>query len=107
MARDIHGKTEDLCGINGKEDGGGEAGEQLTNHITAAGHMTTIIISDWLARPQLAEVSILVPGVSKGGPGVRKRVLSDLQLESVYKDITGTELVCSKCDKRSPIGKLS
>ena len=69
--------------------------------------MTTIITSDWLVRPQLAEVSILVPGVSKGGPGVRKRVLSDLQLESVYKDITGTELVCSKCDKRSPIGKLS
>ena len=79
----------------------------MTNESTASGHVTTTIISDWLARPQLAEVSILVPGVSKGGPGVRKRVLSDLQLESVYKDITGTELVCSKCDKRSPIGKLS
>ena len=50
MARDIHGKTEDLCGINGKEDGGGEAGEQLTNPITAAGHVTTVPACDWLTR---------------------------------------------------------
>ena len=50
MARDIHGKTEDLCGTHGKEDGGGEAGEQLTNHSAAAGHVTTVPASDWLTR---------------------------------------------------------
>ena len=45
-----------------------------------------------LQLAEVREVAVLVPRD-------RKRVSSDLQLESAYKDIAGEKLVCSKCSR--------
>ena len=54
-------------------------------------------------RSLLEKVTISVPVVGKGGPGLKKKYLTDLELENKYKNVSGTELVCNKCDKHSPI----
>ena len=54
-------------------------------------------------KTELEKVKIEVPLVGKGGPGLKKKCLTDADLENLYKDPSGTELVCNKCDKHSSI----
>jgi len=55
--------------------------------------------------PARAGVSLLLPGVGRGGPGRRKRLVSEAELELRYKDATGRLLVCDRCDKRLPVSQ--
>ena len=55
-------------------------------------------------RADLDRVTITIPGVGKGGPGLRKKVLTDTELEQAFGDLSGLTLVCSKCDKQYPMG---
>ena len=54
-------------------------------------------------KTDLDKVTILLPSVSRGGPGLKKKYLTDAELESLYQNHAGTELVCDKCDKHVPI----
>ena len=55
-------------------------------------------------RGDLERVTISLPGVGRGGPGLRKRVLTDQELQQLYGDMAGGRLVCDRCDKHFPRG---
>ena len=52
------------------------------------------------SKHQLEKVSISLPVIGKGGPGLRKKFLTDFELEEIYGDPGGVHLVCNKCDKQ-------
>ena len=56
---------------------------------------------------QLEKVTIILPDIGRGGPGMKKKFLSDFELENMYKDKSGTFLVCNKCGRRTPLSEKS
>jgi len=54
---------------------------------------------------QLEKVTIILPDIGRGGPGMKKKFLSDFELENIYKDKTGTSLVCNKCGRKTPLAE--
>jgi len=52
-------------------------------------------------KSSLERVKIEVPLVGKGGPGLKKKFLSDAELEKLF--CHRSELVCNKCDKHFPL----
>ena len=51
-------------------------------------------------KHQLERVSITLPVIGKGGPGLRKKFLTDFELDDIYRDPGGGHLQCNKCDKQ-------
>ena len=49
-------------------------------------------------KKQLDKVSIILPNIGKGGPGLKKLYLSDSELEKRYLSSDGS-LECDKCRK--------
>jgi len=56
---------------------------------------------------QLEKVTIILPDIGRGGPGLKKKFLTDFELENMYKDKSGTFLVCNKCDRKTPVTEKS
>eukprot|EP00092_Neocalanus_flemingeri_P029795 GFUD01032349.1.p1 GENE.GFUD01032349.1~~GFUD01032349.1.p1 ORF type:complete len:823 (+),score=166.44 GFUD01032349.1:67-2535(+) len=56
---------------------------------------------------QLEKVTIILPDIGRGGPGLKKKFVSDFELENMYKDESGTFLVCNKCDRRTSVSEKS
>ena len=54
-------------------------------------------------KHQLERMTITLPVIGKGGPGLRKKFLTDFELEDIYCDLSGGYLVCRKCDKHVPV----
>jgi DNA-directed RNA polymerase subunit RPC12/RpoP len=48
---------------------------------------------------QLAKVTVSLPEVGRGGPGLRKHPTSDADLEAAYLEPATGRLACSKCSK--------
>ena len=55
------------------------------------------------SKHQLERMTITLPVIGKGGPGLRKKILTDFELEDIYCEPSGGYLVCSKCDKQVPV----
>jgi len=56
---------------------------------------------------QLEKVTIILPDIGRGGPGLKKKFLSDFELENMYRDKSGTYLVCNKCERRTSVSEKS
>ena len=48
---------------------------------------------------QLEKVTISLPDIGSGGPGLRKNPTSDAELEAEYLDQNSQRLACKKCGK--------
>ena len=55
------------------------------------------------SKHQLERMTITLPVIGKGGPGFRKKIMTDFELEDIYCEPSGGYLVCSKCDKQVPV----
>jgi len=50
-------------------------------------------------QKQLEKVSIIMPEIGRGGPGLRKRFLTDSEIEKLYLNKEEGSLHCNKCSK--------
>ena len=49
---------------------------------------------------QLAKITIIMPNIGRGGPGLRKKFLSDTEIESHYLTRNKSVLECTRCKKK-------
>ena len=49
------------------------------------------------------QVTIILPDIGRGGPGLKKRVVSEQELETGYRDESGSCFQCPKCGKKASL----
>jgi len=49
---------------------------------------------------QLEKISIIMPNIGRGGPGLKKKFLSDSEIDEKYLDTSEDKLKCDKCTKK-------
>lgn len=54
---------------------------------------------------QLEKITIIMPDIGRGGPGLKKKFVTDYELDSLYSDSSGLFLQCPKCERRTTVGE--